>query len=163
MTEKGCFDRVSLIYRGHFMKAFIAAALMMVSFSTFSNDMSSVDSLLSVLPEGTYTGSDDKGNTCEVAVAEVNYPAKTISVTVSNKKEKIFKVITDGTEFLFRAYKQEFIQVERQYVDATRNSFIERIIRTVNAGDNRLYVVVANELTVNRDRTVEAVECVVAK
>lgn len=145
------------------MKAFIATALMMISLSTFSNEMGSVDSLLSVLPQGTYSGSDDNGNACEVVVAEVNFPAKAISVTASNNKEKIFKVITDGTEFLFKAYKQEFIQVERQYVDATRNSFIERIIRTVNAGDNRLYVVVANEITVNRERTIQAVECIVSK
>lgn len=143
------------------MKALIAVALMTVSFSTFGNDLGSVDSFLSVLPEGTYTGADDRGNSCEVAVSEVNFPAKAISVTVSNNKDKIFKIINDGSEFLFRAYKQEFIQTERQYVDATRNSYIERIVRTVNAGDNRLYVVVANELTVNRERTVEAVECVV--
>lgn len=143
------------------MKAFIAAALMTVSLSAFSNDLGSVDSFLSVLPVGTYTGTDDRGNSCEAAVSEVNFPAKAIAVTVSNNKNKIFKIINDGSEFLFRAYKQEFIQTERQYVDATRNAYVERIIRTVNAGDNRLYVVVANELTVNRERTVEAVECVV--
>ncbi len=142
------------------MKALIAVALMTVSFSTFSNDLGSVDSFLSVLPVGTYTGADDRGNACEVAVSEVNFPAKAISVTVANNKNRIFKIINDGSEFLFRAYKQEFIQTDRQYVDATRNSYIERIVRTVNAGDNRLYVVVANELTVNRERTVEAVECV---
>ncbi len=143
------------------MKALIAAALMTISFSTFSNDLGSVDSLTSILPVANYTGADDKGNFCEVEVNEVNYPAKAISVTVSNSKNKIFKIINDGSEFLFRSYKQEFIQTERQYVDATRNSYVERIIRTVNAGDNRLYVVVANELTVNRERTVEAVECVI--
>lgn len=143
------------------MKTLIAVALIIVSFSTFSNDLGSVDSLLSVIPAGVYAGTDDKGAACNVSVSEVNFPAKALSVTLSNDKAKIFKIINDGSEFLFKAYKQEFIQTERQFVDATRTSYIDRILRTVNAGDKRLYVVVANEITINRDRTVEAIECVV--
>ncbi|MBC7430128.1 MAG: hypothetical protein H7336_16050 [Bacteriovorax sp.] len=143
------------------MKALIAAVLMIVSVSTFSAEMGSVDSLLSVLPVGSYQGQDDAGNACNVIVNDVNYPAKALSITVSNNKSTIFKIINDGSEFLFRAYKKEFIQTERQYVDSTRSSYVDRIIRTVIGGDNTLYVVVANELTVNRDRTVESVECVI--
>ncbi|MBC7713585.1 MAG: hypothetical protein H7177_09610 [Rhizobacter sp.] len=143
------------------MKALIAAALMIVSVSTFSAETGAVDSLLSVLPIGTYQGQDDAGNSCNVVVNDVNYPAKVLSITVSNNKSTIFKILNEGSEFLFRAYKKEFIQTDRQYVDSSRNSYVDRIIRTVIAGDNTLYVVVANEITVNRDRTVESVECVV--
>lgn len=143
------------------MKSLIAAALLIVSISSHASELGSVDSFLSVLPVGTYKGTDDKGAECTIAVNEVNFPEKAISVTAVNAKNKVYKVIKDGSEFLFRAYKQEFIQVNRYYVDASRNSYVERIVRTVNAGDNRLYVVVAIETTVNRDRTDEAVECVV--
>ena len=145
------------------MKSFIAAALMIVSISSFGSELSSVDAFLSVLPLGTHTGKDDNGVACSVSVVEVNYPAKDIAVTAVNAKNKVFKVIKDGSDFFFRAYKEEFIQVDRYYVDASRNSYVEKIVRTVNAGDNRLYVVVANETTINRERTVEKVECVVIK
>lgn len=142
------------------MKTLITAALMIVSISSFGAELGSVDSFLSVLPVGNYQGHDDKGVECAVSVNEVNYPAKALLVTATNNKNKNFKVIKDGSEFVFRAYKQEFIQADRYYVDASRNSFVEKIVRTVNAGFNRLYVVVATETTINRDRAVEAVECV---
>lgn len=143
------------------MKSLIATALLIASFSTFAGEASSVDSLLSVLPLGKHEGIDDRAQACSVSVTEANFPAKAISVTVENNKTKIFKTITDGSEFLFRAYKKEFIQTDRYYVDSTRSSYVDRIIRTVIAGDNSLYVVVANETTVNRERVVEMIECVV--
>ncbi len=143
------------------MKSLIAAALLLTSLSTFAQEAGSVDSLLSVLPLGTHQGQDDRAQDCRVSVTEANFPSKAISVTVENNKSKIFKTITDGSEFLFRAYKQEFIQTDRYYIDATRSAYVERIIRTVKAGDKSLYVIVANETTVNRERFVEMVECVV--
>lgn len=143
------------------MKTLIAAALMIVSISTFGTELGAVDSFLSVLPVGSYSGRDDKGVECVVNVNEVNFPAKALLVTATNHKNKTTKVIKDGSEFFFRAYKQEFIQTNRYYVDASRNAYVEKIVRTVNAGDNRLYVVVSSEVTINRDRSVEVVECVV--
>lgn len=143
------------------MKTLIAAALMIVSISSFGTELGSVDSFLSVLPVGSYLGHDDKGVECVVNVNEVNFPAKALLVSATNNKNKTTKVIKDGSEFVFRAYKQEFIQADRYYVDASRNAYVEKIVRTVNAGDNRLYVVVSSEVTINRDRNVETVECVV--
>jgi hypothetical protein len=144
------------------MKKLITAALMMVSISSFGNELGSVDSFLSVLPLGNYSGRDDKGVMCSVLVSEVNFPAKALLITASSNQNTSFKVIKDGSEFAFRAYKQEFIQTDRYYIDASRNSYVEKIVRTVNAGKNRLYVVVARETTINREHTVEAVECVVS-
>jgi hypothetical protein len=143
------------------MKTLITAALMMISISSFGNELGSVDSFLSVLPVGDYSGHDDEGTKCSILVSEVNFPAKALLITASNNQNTSFKVIKDGSEFFFRAYKQEFIQTDRYYIDASRNSYVEKIVRTVNAGKNRLYVVVARETTINRERTVEAVECVV--
>lgn len=143
------------------MKRVIALALMMASFSTFANHMGSVDSLLSVLPQGTFNGKDDLGVACSVSVYEVNFPAKAIAVQVNKRNSKIMKVVSDGSDFRFVAYKKEFVQTERYYVDDTRTSYVERVVRTVLAGDKQQYVVVSNEVVVNRDRTVEAIDCVV--
>lgn len=143
------------------MKSVMALALIMASLSTFANQMGSVDSLLSVLPHGTFTGKDDLGVACTVSVYEVNFPAKAIAVQVNKGNSKIMKVISDGSDFRFVAHKNEFVQTDRYYVDATRTSYVERIIRTVKAGDKQQYVVVSNEIVVNRDRTIEAVDCVV--
>lgn len=143
------------------MKRFIAAAFLMTTFSAFGYGPSAVDTMLSILPLGTYTGTTDSGEACSVTVNEVNYPEKRIAVTVENNTNRVFKVIADGSEFAFKSYKSEFIQSERFYVNSDRSSYVDRIVRTVSAGDNRLYVVVANESTVNRDVSVEAAECVV--
>lgn len=147
---------------GGIMKTLIAAALMMVSVSTFANERSSVDSFLSVLPVGQYAGKDDQGVECSVAVNEVNFPAKAILVTGENAKNKVTKVVKEGSEFFFRAYKKEFIQTDRYYVDASRNAYFEKIVRTLNAGENLLYVVTAIETNINGNRSTEKVECVVS-
>lgn len=143
------------------MKSLIATALLFASFSTYAQEAGSVDSFLSVLPLGVHQGQDERSLDCTVKVTEANFPAKAISVSIENNKSKIFKTIQDGSEFLFRPYKQEFIQADRYYIDSTRSSYVERIIRTVKAGDKSLYIVVANETTVNRETFVEMVDCIV--
>lgn len=144
------------------MKTLIAAALMIVSMSTFANDeRSSVDSFLSVLPVGNYQGKDDSGLGCSISVNEVNFPAKAILVSAINPKIKVTKLVKEGSEFLFRAYKKEFIQTDRYYVNDSRNAYVEKIVRTVLAGDKLLYIVVAAETSINGHRSSDKVECVV--
>lgn len=143
------------------MKSLIAAVLMMVSVSTFANERSSVDSFLSVLPVGQYEGKDDRGALCSVAVTEVNFPEKAILITGENAKNKVTKMVKEGSEFFFKAFKKEFIQTDRYYVDASRNAYFEKIVRTVNAGENLLYTVVAIETNISGNRSTEKVECVV--
>ena len=145
------------------MKSLVAAALMISALSAFGSEMGSVDSFLSVLPIGSYYGKDDQGVSCSISVNESNFPEKSITVSASNNNNSIFKKIVDGSEFRLRAYKIEFIQTERSYVDASRGSYIDRIVRTTSAGDNRLYVVVGNVVTDNRDVRSESVECVINK
>jgi len=143
------------------MKNLLFLTLLFCSFRALSTEVGSVDSLLSVLPLGTHKGVNDAGESCLVTVNEVNYPSKEIMVVASNSRNRVFKKIMDGSEFVFRAYKKEFIQADRYYVDSTRTSYVDRVLRTVNAGEGKLYVVVANEVTISRDLAIEAVECVV--
>ena len=143
------------------MKKLITLAIMITSFSTFANNMGSVDSFLSVLPLGTFKGVDDLGISCSVSVYEVNFPAKAIAVEVNKRNMKIMKVISEGSDFRYIAYKKEFVQMDKYFVDSTRSSYVERVIRTVLAGDKQQYVIVSNEIVVNRERTVNAVDCVV--
>lgn len=143
------------------MKSAIAILSIVSSFSVFGMEPGSVDALLSVLPLGTHSGVNDSGEKCSVMVSEVNFPSKALSISAINANNRVFKKIMDGSEYLFRAYKQEFIQSDRYYVDSTRSAYVDRVIRTVNAGSGKLYVVIANEVTVNRDLAIEAVDCVI--
>jgi len=146
------------------MKNILIISSFICSLSAFGADanLGSVDSLLSVLPLGSYQGTNDSGEGCNVTVSEVNYPSKSVLVIASNAQNRVFKNVMDGSEFVFRAYKKEFIQSDRYYVDSTRTSYVDRVLRTVNADEGKLYVVVANEVTISRDLTIEAVECVVS-
>lgn len=143
------------------MKNLLAVVLMMVTVSSFANERGSVESFLSVLPIGEYFGKDDSGVECSMTVSEVNFPEKAIIITGKNSLNKVTKVIKEGTEFSFKEYKKEFIQTDRYFVDSARDSYIEKIVRTVNAGDALLYVVVAFEKNVNGNYSSEKVECVV--
>jgi hypothetical protein len=161
LTLKGELGSVPSNPWGHTMKILIAAVLMMGALSTFGAELGAVDAFESALPVGTYQGQDDQGVNCSVSVNEINSPVNTIVVTVSNNNNSVFKEIKDGSEFRYRDFKKEFIQTERTYVDATRNAFVDRIVRTTLADDNRLYVVTSNVFTNNRDVRSETVECVV--
>jgi hypothetical protein len=144
------------------MKSLIGTLFLITTFSAFGSDLGAVDSMLSILPIGTHIGQTDAGDRCSVVVNEVNFPDKVISITAIDNKNKVFKIIADGSDFLFRAHKSEFIQTDRFYVNANRNSYVERVIRTFRTGHNRLYVAVAHETTVNREVSTESVECVVS-
>lgn len=143
------------------MKKFIAIALMSFSLSAFAYVENAVDSLLQVLPFGTHKGVDDAGVACDVSVSEVNFPNKEIIIKVTKKTNSIFKNVSAESDFLFRAWKKEFIQTDRYYIDETRSAYVDRIIRTVDAGNSKLYVVVADEVTVNRESKVDSVDCVI--
>lgn len=143
------------------MKVLIAAALMILSVPTFSAETSSVDSFLSVLPFGTYQGNDGFGSACHVTVSALNDAGKALSVSVSNSKSTQFKVINDGSEFYFKNYRKEFIQTDRQFTDSTKTSYVDKTIRTMIAGENTLYVIVATEVTQNTELPVKSVECVI--
>ena len=143
------------------MKSLFSIIALLCTLSVFGMEPGSVDALLSVLPIGTHAGVNDSGEKCSVMVSEVNYPLKALSISALNANNRVFKQVMDGSEYLFRAHKQEFIQSDRYYVDSTRSAYVDRVIRTVNAGEGKLYVVIANEVTVNRDLAVEAVDCVI--
>lgn len=147
-------------------KKFIIAAFLL-SFSIFASEDGSdriigpVDNFLSILPLGTHNGVDEIGSQCSVIVEEVNYPEKVISVSVLNGNHRIFKTIKEDSEFFIRLGSKEFIQSDRFFVDDTRSSYVDRIVRTALADDNKLFVIVANEVTINRERFVDALSCLV--
>lgn len=147
------------------MNTFITAALLMVTVSSFANDTnerSSVDSFLSILPIGEYQGKSDSGVECLISVDEVNFPEKAILITGKNSQNKVTKTVKEGSEFFFRAYKKEFIQTDRYFVDASRSAYFEKVVRTVSAGDDLLYVVVALDTNINGNNSSEKVECVIS-
>ena len=142
------------------MKTLIVA-LMMISGSAHAFEKSSVDSFLSILPIGQYFGTDDHGAECSVKVSEVNYPDKAILITGTNLNNKVSKMVEEGSVFLLKAYKKEFIQTNRYYLDNSKNTYYEKIVRTINAGENLLYVVTALETNLNGRLKIDKIECIV--
>ena len=143
------------------MKSMFVAVLILISASAFAVEKGPVDSFISVLPLGQYNGIDEGGDRCSVIVSEVNYPDKAILITGANLKNKVSKMIEEGSAFLLRAYRKEFLQTNRYYVKNSKNSYYEKTVRTIEAGDNLLYVVTALETNMNGRLKVEKVECII--
>ncbi len=138
------------------MKFLMAIAISLCSLTAGASEGNAVDSLLSVLPIGTHSG--DK---CTVTVNMADYPVRSAYVLVKSGEMNIFKIVSEGSEFFFEDTKKEFIQTEFVTLDDTRSSSVERIIRTVMTDDERVYVVVEESITVNRERRSDIVECIV--
>jgi hypothetical protein len=143
------------------MKSLIAAALMVMSFSTFSTEASSVESLLSILPLGNHSGINAKNEKCVVSVSETNYPTKTLVVEIISPTKKIFKVINEGSFFKFNGELKEYVQQTRHYVDETRSSFVERSISTMGIGNLLVDVEIIHEVVISRERSIQAGFCTI--
>ncbi len=141
------------------MKTIFIAVLIIISASVSAVEIGPVDSFLSVLPLGLYKGFDESGNQCSITVNEVNYPEKAILITGINLKNKVSKMIERDSVFLLKAYKKEFIQANRYYLDSSKNSYYEKIVRTLNAGENLLYIVTAVETNLNGKLKIDKIEC----
>jgi hypothetical protein len=139
------------------MKTLLAIALSLAAFNSFAN---TTDTLTSVLPVGSYSGSNDRG-ACTVEVSSANASRKAINVTVSENAATVSKLVVDGSEFRFRANKKEFVQTDTVFTDSDRTSYNENIIRTTIAGDNQLYVVTSQATVDNTDRNETVAECVI--
>ena len=139
----------------------IIAVLICITATVSAFEKGPVDSFLSVLPLGQYKGFDESGNECSIIVKEVNYPDKAILITGTNLKNKVSKMVEEGSVFLLKAYKKEFIQTNRYYLDNSKNTYYEKIVRTINAGENLLYVVTALETNLNGRMKIEKIECIV--
>lgn len=138
------------------MRSLLVLALTFCSFAVFGAERNAVDSLLSVLPVGTHSGEG-----CSVNVSVADYPVRSVYVNMSKNDHSIFKLVNEDDEFLFREYRKEFIQTDYITIDDTRSSKLERIIRTIIVDQKRLYVVVEEAVTVNRERRSDVIECVV--
>ena len=141
------------------MKTILIAALMLISASVYAVEKGPIDYFLSVLPLGQYIGFDESGNQCSVEVNEVNYPEKTILITGINLKNKVSKMIEKDSAFLLRAFRKEFIQTNRYYLANSKNSYYEKTVRTINAGEKLLYIVTALETNLNGKLQIDKVEC----
>ncbi len=139
------------------MKFLLATAISFVSLSSFA---CGVEQLASYLPVGTYSGVNDQGVACQVYVKEVNYPKKDLQVRVVAGGIDLSKLVQEGSVGRCRGAR-EFDLTERSLVGSDDSNYVERIIRTVSAGDNKQYVVVSYSTIMNTDRNDQIAECVV--
>lgn len=143
------------------MKVLLVLTLSFFCFNTFAKSVSVVDKLTSYLPVGFYEGRNDQGEFCSVQVSEVNYPKKDIQVRVMTSKADLTKLVEEFSEAAYKDYKREFIQTETNIVGSDDTQYVERILRTVTAGDKKQYVVVSYSVVNNRERQTEEASCIV--
>ena len=145
------------------MKFIMALTLSFFCFNTYAQKrpVSVVDKLVSYLPVGFYEGRNDQGEFCSVSVSEVNYPKKDIQVRVMTPKADLTKLIEENSDAMWRDYKREFIQTETNVFGSDDTQYVERILRTVSAGDKKQYVVVSYSIVANRERQTEESSCIV--
>lgn len=143
------------------MRIILAALLSLVVFSSLANAGDAVGRFTSYLPIGSYSGVNDQGVSCNVTVEEVNYPDKAISVRVVAGETDLSKLIEANSIFGYKDFKREFVQTSREQVGSDSTNYVERIVRTVSAGDHKQYVVVSYSTIMNTDRNDQIAECVV--
>lgn len=145
------------------MKYILVLTLALFCFDTFAQrkPASVVDKLVSYLPVGFYEGKNDQGEFCSVQVSEVNYPKRDIQVRVMVPNHDLTKLVEENSQALYRDYKREFIQTEKSVFGSDDTQYIERILRTVIAGDKKQYVVVSYSVVANRESTTEEASCIV--
>jgi hypothetical protein len=94
-------------------------------------------------------------------VSEVNYPDRAVSVTVASDTSTVTKLVSDDDDYVYRNFKNEFIQTTTNYIDADKTAYVQQTIRTVNADANKLYVTTAYQTVYNREVNEDAAECVI--
>jgi hypothetical protein len=143
------------------MKSLMIIALALCTFAAFGEERPNrVNQLLSVLPEGTHFGTYE-GQDCSANVSVAEYPVRSVFVKLTKGDHSIFKIVNEDSEARFRDHLKEFVQTDYVTVDDTRSVNVERIIRTFINDNNKLYVVVAEAIIVNRERKTDVIECVV--
>lgn len=145
------------------MKILLALVLSLGLFSASADEAipTATEKLASYLPVGYYSGKTDLGEKCNVFVTEVNYPKKDIQVRVISGDIDLTKLVAENSEFGYKDYKKEFVQTERSLIGVDVYNYVERILRTTIAGDNKLYVVVSYSVVINRSRDNQVAECVI--
>jgi hypothetical protein len=143
------------------MKILLAFLVSFSSFNTFARDLSAVDKFTTYLPIGNYTGMNDYKQACEVSVSEINFPDKNLLVKITVANKVLTKVIEDHSIFKYRDNKREFIQTDTKSFGADGVNYVERIIRTVRAENNKQYVTVSYSVVTNRSSENESLYCVV--
>jgi len=145
------------------MKILLAILLTVgtITSNAFSSELTASEKLTSYLPVGEYSGQTDSNQPCLVSVSEVNYPKKDIQVRVVEGETDLTKLVEENSEYSYKDFKKEFLQTDRSLIGIEESNYVERIIRTVAAQDNKLYVVVSYSLIINRERETQTAECII--
>lgn len=145
------------------MKVLLALVLSLGAFAINAGELeaTATEKLTSYLPSGYYLGRNDQNEFCSVTVSEVNYPKKDVQVRVVAGAVDLTKLVEENSEFGYKDHKKEFIQTERSLVGVEVYNYVERIIRTVDAGEGKLYVLVSYSVVINRSSNTDVAECVI--
>jgi hypothetical protein len=143
------------------MKNLILCALTFASVSAFAQDMSAVAKFTKFIPIGKYSGTSDLGLSCTVSVNLANYPYQDILVSVTEGNSVNTKLIAVNSEFGYKDYKREFVQTEQTALGNDDSNYVERIIRTVLADNNKQYIVISYSTVINNETVTESSNCLI--
>ncbi|MBP9680717.1 MAG: hypothetical protein KBD76_04890 [Bacteriovorax sp.] len=144
------------------MKILLAFLVSLTSFNILANDeILAVDKFTTYLPIGAYVGTNDEGEACEVSVSEINFPQRDILVKISALDKTLTKLIEEKSIFKFRDYKREFIQTDTKKFGADSVNYVERIVRTVRAENDKQYIAVSYSIVTNTTSETDVLDCIV--
>lgn len=151
---------------GDLMKLFFSALfslLLILSSALHAQVRDPIGELSLFLKLGTHQGYNTQGS-CKVAVEfSAITPMRILKISVTDKKGTTSKEVIDYSDYKIDSDRFEFIQTERTYTSHDLVNYKENIIRTILTEENKLYVVVSNEVIRNTETTFQSVsECIIA-
>lgn len=132
------------------------AFLLSMNVSAQLVDLNAVEAFQMIIKPGIYYGKNDLNESC---YASIEKDGADLIVTVLTDTSFASKVIFSRDEYAFRIHRNEFLQIERNYIDD--QSYIEKVVRTLTAGDRKLYIVASEQAVYGRESLSTQAECVV--
>lgn len=136
------------------MKTLIAA-LLIVSSSTFAQELDATDALLTTIPAGEYRGLTPEGAACEVAIRDLT---NKVAIVATNGNLTKRSEVAAGAVYRWQPGTRSFLAT---VLTTTLRGSKENVFRTIAVTEKTQYVVVADVVVNNRDRNETKVECII--
>lgn len=129
---------------------------LLISSSTFAQNLDVTEALLSIFPAGKYVGTSPSGENCDVTIAKTGFG---ISVTASTQKTVVIRNIFHGTTYRWNPANRSFLSSDLTSIPGGKH---ESTFRTIAVENDTQYVVVSDRLDSSHTGHNEfKVECVV--
>ncbi len=140
------------------MKKLMSLLALSLSFNSPAQlvELNAVDAFQMIIKPGIYHGKNDLNENCH---ATIEKDGSDLIITVLTETSYASKTIYARDEYAFRINRNEFLQIERNYIDD--QSYIEKVVRTLTAGNRKLYIVASEQSVYGHDSLSNQAECVI--